>query len=430
MTTPAIPNPFVDVRMRGFRDRADVADVLHMLEARVTPLGREMVPLAGAARRVLAAAVVSMVNVPGFTRAAMDGYAVRAADTTGAGPGHPVRLTVVGEAYPGRPCEVGARPGQAIRTMTGAPLSVGADAVVMAEYATEEPGGCVCITAPVVVGRNVGQIGEDVAAGHEVLSAGRVLRPQDVGLLASIGVGAVEVVQRPRVAVLVTGDELLPPGSTPEGFRIVDSNSPMLAALIARDGGTCLPIRYVSDQYKAIRDAIREVVEGADIVLVSGGSSVGKEDHAPRVLAGLGELAIHGVAVRPAAPLGVGFVVAGATPGHTRPVFLLPGNPVACLCGYDLFTGRVVRRLGGRSWGLPYRRLSLPLASAVASAVGRVDYLRVRVDSGAAHPIATSGGSILSSTVAADGFVLIDRDRERYQAGEVVEVWMYDAQMG
>ena len=362
--------PFHDVRMKGFRDRTDVPDVLRLLDARVAPLSGEPVPLEAAAGRVLAEAVVSMVNVPSFARAAMDGFAVRGADTFGADAFNPLPLAVVGEAYPARPFTGEVGPGQAVRIMTGAPVPKGADAVLMAESAEfEVAAGRVLARGAVAPGRHVGRVGEDVTDGQAVLSAGRRLRPQDIGLLASIGTTSVSVVQRPRVAILVTGNEVLPTGSIPDGYRIVDSNSPMLAALVARDGGECAVTRYLPDDYAAVRDAIRDA--DAQVVLVSGGSSVGAEDHAPRAVAELGELAVHGVALRPAAPTGVGFV-------GSRVVFLLPGNPVSCLCAYDLFAGRAVRRLGGRGAGLPYRNVSVPLAAKIVSAVGRVDYVRVK----------------------------------------------------
>jgi molybdopterin molybdotransferase len=410
-------SPFFDVRMRGFRDRAEVDAVVALLDARTAPLSGEAVPLLEAAGRVLAEAVVSAVDVPGFPRAAMDGFAVRAEDTFGADAYNPLPLALVGESFPARPFPGEVKPGQAVRIMTGAPLPPGADAVLMAEVAQVEPDRRVLAREPVSPGRHVGRVGEDVAKGRAVLPAGRRLRPQDVGLLASIGAAAVRVVRRPRVAILVTGNELLPPGAAPEGFKIVDSNSPMLAALAARDGGDVLSVRYLPDDYAAVRDAIRDA--GAEVVLVSGGSSVGAEDHAPRAVAELGELAVHGVALRPASPTGVGFLPRGV-------VFLLPGNPVSCLCAYDLFAGRVVRRLGGREWEMPYRRAALPLAAKVVSAIGRVDYVRVKVEEGKATPIAVSGASILSTTVTADGFVLVDRDREGHAPGEVVEVWLYE----
>lgn len=334
--------PFRDVRMTGFAARTPVADVLALIDARVGPLPAERVSVTAAAGRVLASAVISAVNVPAFPRCMMDGYAVRTAD---AGP-----RRLVGAAYPGRPFAGTVTAGECVRVTTGAPLPGGADAVLVAELA-DVAGHTITPRETVAAGKHVGRVGEDVLAGRDVLPAGRVLRPQDAGLLAAIGAGTAEVVRRPRVAVLVTGDELLPPGWAPDGVRIVDSNSVMLASLVARDGGVCEPIRYLPDQFEAVRDAIRDTA--ADVVLVSGGTSVGTEDHAPRALAEVGELAVHGVAVKPAGPAGLGFV-------GGRPVVLLPGNPVSCLCAYDLFAGRVVRRLGGRPAGLPYRSAELP----------------------------------------------------------------------
>ena len=251
----------------------------------------------------------------------------------------------------------------------------------------------------------------------------RKLRPQDVGLLASIGISAAHVIRRPRVAVLVTGNELLRPGSMPYGYQIVDSNSPMLMALVQRDGGVCLSVQYLEDRYETIRATI--ATADADVILVSGGSSVGKEDHAPRAVAELGELAVHGIALRPASPTGVGFLPP-VSQHHTRIIFLLPGNPVSCLCAYDLFACRVIRKLGGRSPSLPYRCQSFALIAKIVSAVGRVDYVRVKQVGDAVEPIAVSGASILSTTVNSVGFVLVDRDREGYAPGERVDVWLYD----
>jgi molybdopterin molybdotransferase len=406
--------------MRGFQDRSDVADAVALLTARLAPLPPEPVGLTEAAGRVLAADVTAEVSVPPFDRAAMDGYALRGAETFGAGPYNPLEFAVVGEALPGRPAAASVGPGQAVRIMTGAPLPPGADAVLQAEAAEEVADGAalrVRVAEPVPPGRNVGRLGEDVTAGAVVLTAGRRLRPQDVGVLASLGAAPVAVVRRPRVALLATGDELLPCGARPEGFRIVDSNSVMLAALVRRDGGLPDEPRLLPDRREAVRDAL--LASGGDVVLISGGSSVGLEDHAPRVLAEAGELAVHGVALRPASPAGFGFL-------GGRPVFLLPGNPVSCLCAYDLFAGPALRRLGGLPTGLPYRRVALPLGRKIASAVGRVDYVRVRVVGGQVEPLAVGGASALSSTTRADGFVLVARDSEGQAAGETVEVHLYD----
>jgi molybdopterin molybdotransferase len=410
-----------DVRMRGFQHRAEVADVQVLLASRVKSLPTETCSLTSAYRRVLAEDVVSNVPVPAFARAAMDGYALRAEETFGASPYNPLELNIIGESFPGRPYPGRVEPGQAVRIMTGSPLPDGADAVLQAE-ATEEFTGAsgqrqVRLTEPVAPAKNVGRIGEDIAAGSVVLIAGRVLRPQDLGVLASIGVASLAVIRQPSVAIFVTGDELLPCGSKPKGYRIVDSNSIMLRALIERDGSRLTRVEMIADKADLIRTALTAASE--DVILVSGGSSVGLEDHAPRVLAEIGELPVHGVALRPASPTGVGFL-------QDKPVFLLPGNPVSCLCAYDLFAGPVVRQLGGRSVKMPYRQSSLPLGQKISSAVGRVDYVRVQVRDGLVKPLAISGAGILSSTTRADGFVLVPADLEGYGPGEMVRVFWYD----
>jgi molybdopterin molybdotransferase len=191
----------------------------------------------------------------------------------------------------------------------------------------------------------------------------------------------------------------------------------MLAALASRDGAATVRIQMVRDGHDPVRLAFEEATE--DVLLVSGGSSVGQEDHAPRVLRELGELCIHGVALRPASPAGLGFL-------GSRPVFLLPGNPVSCLCAYDLFAGRALRRLGGRPMALPYPTRALPLSRKIASMVGRVDYVRVRIDEGQVEPLAISGASILSSTTRGDGFVIVPADLEGYAEGTMVNVFLYD----
>jgi molybdopterin molybdotransferase len=416
-----------DVRMRGFRDRTEVDEVLRLLDTRLVPLSAEQVTLYMpgddrllAVGRVLAEDVVSEVNVPGFDRSAMDGFALRGSESFGAGEYNPVDLDVVGESFPARPFAGTVQTGQAVRIMTGAPIPAGADAVLQAE-AAQESAGKVHITEAVPPGKNVGKVGEDIQAGTVVLRAGRRLRPQDVGVLASIGTSLISVVRLPRVAILITGNELLPAGSKPQGYRIVDSNSYMLSALVHRDTGFLISPFLVPDESQALRLKLEEMLESirADVVLISGGSSVGQEDHAPRILAEMGELPVHGVALRPASPAGVGFV-------GGQPVFLLPGNPVSCLCAYDLFAGRAIRVLGGRSPELPYRSALLPLGRKLASSVGRVDYVRVAVREGQVEPLATSGASILSSTTRADGFVLVPRDSEGHPPGEMVRVYFYD----
>ncbi len=412
-----IPSPH-DPRMRGFRDRATVEEVIALIERRVEGLTEELVDLADASGRVLAAEVQADRPVPPFDRAAMDGYALRGEETFGASEYSPARFECVGRSRPGRRCEIEVGPGQAVQIATGSAIPEGADTVVKVESTWTES-TTIWVVEATPPGRHVGRSGEDITTGTIVLPARRILRPQDLGVLSALGIARVRVVRRPVVAVIATGDELIVPGAPIGEFQIADMNSVMLAALLDRDGAIVRRVGPLPDDRVRIGEEIAAAASTCDAVLVSGGSSAGPEDHAPGLVAELGELAVHGVALRPASPAGVGFL-------GKVPVVLLPGNPVSCLCAYDFFAGTIVRILGGRPRGWPYRSTILPLARKLASVIGRVDYARVALAGGQVEPLATSGASILSSTSRADGFVVVPADREGYPAGERVKVWLYD----
>lgn len=417
MPSPKPEHSDADVRMRGFAVRTTVEEAVAWIDSVVPVFGElptEEVSLLDAAARVLAREVTSRVDVPKFARSMMDGFAVRGEETYGAAAYNSLPLQIVGTCLPGTSFPGNVSAGQAVRIMTGAPLPAGADAVLPVEN-TEVDGQTLMALSEVSAGKHVGAAGEDIRAGEIVQHAGRVLRPQDLGVISSIGISQVTVVRRPRVRILITGNEVLPAGTTPEGCRIADANGPMLAALVARDGGEPVLPGIVPDDPEAIRAAL---LEAADVVLVSGGSSVGQEDFAPRLLAEHGELAIHGVAMRPSSPAGMGRL-------QGRLVFLLPGNPVSCLCAYDFFAGRAIRTLAGGSRDWPYRRVSAQLTRKLVSTVGRVDYARVQVRGLEAEPLAISGASILSSTTRADGFVIVPADSEGYPPGAEVEVFLY-----
>jgi molybdopterin molybdotransferase len=269
--------------------------------------------------------------------------------------------------------------------------------------------------ASVSPGKNIGARGEDIVAGTALLAAGRVLRPQDLGVLSSIGHDQVTVVSRPRVRLVITGNELLPAGSTPVDYRISDANGPMLAALAERDGAVVDFPGLVRDDADAILEALHA---DADVVIVSGGSSVGIEDLAPTLVARHGQLPVHGIAMRPSSPTGLGRL------GH-RLIFLLPGNPVSSLCAYDFFAGRAIRAAGGRDKHWPYLRIRGILSRKISSPIGRLDYARVRVQDGRVEPLAVAGASLLSSTTRADGFVIVGDDSEGFPSGAEVDVWLY-----
>ena len=405
-----------DVRMRGFSHRTTVADAISWVDEHGGCLPTMELPLSQAAGRVLAQQIISEVQVPGFARSMMDGYAVRAEETSGATPYNPIAIDVLGEILPGQSPSIAIQPGTAVRIMTGAAMPEGADSVLPAEQVQEgKTPDSVQLLGEVSPGKNVGQPGEDISDGDLVLPAHRRLRPQDIGLLSSIGVGTVPVVTAPRVRIVVTGDELLAAGTRPQGYQVTDANGPMLSALVRRDGGEALMEGIIPDSPEAITAALGQP---ADIILVSGGSSVGQEDHAPMILAKLGELAIHGIAIRPSSPTGMGIL-------DGRMVFLLPGNPVSCLCAYDFFAGRAVRSLGGLPSSFPYPVRRMTLSRKLVSVIGRVDYARVAIRDDQVEPLAISGASILSSTTRADGFVIVDEQSEGMPAGAEVEIFLY-----
>ncbi|MCH8884084.1 MAG: molybdopterin molybdotransferase MoeA, partial [SAR324 cluster bacterium] len=300
------------------------------------------------------------------------------------------------------------------------PLPEGTDGVLMAEYA-EEADGIMTASEAVPPGKHTGRIGEDIRAGDTVLHPGRRLRPQDLGVLASIAQGSVTVHRRPQVTLIVTGNELVKPGERPAGAQIVDSNSVMLRALIARDGGVTAETLHLEDDREAIRSALRQAA--GDLIAMTGGTSVGVEDHAPSLIAEEGELLAHGVAMRPSSPTGLGAI-------GGKPVFLLPGNPVSCLAAYDFFVGLAVRRLAGLAEGWPYAKIRAVLDDRIASQIGRVDYARVTLAGRRAQLVATSGASVLSSTTRADGFVVVPQDSEGMPDGAEVDVWLYDPLSG
>jgi molybdopterin molybdotransferase len=285
----------------------------------------------------------------------------------------------------------------------------------MAEYA-EEAGKLVSILQPISPFKNVGRVGEDVHKGDVVLRRGRKLRPQDLGVLASIQVAQIPVYRRPTVALIVTGNELVEVGAPLTSCQIVDSNSFTLSGLSRRLGA--LPVRkgIIRDDYHLIKDALQQAAE--DVIIITGGTSVGAEDFAPLIIQELGELVVHGVAMRPSSPVGFGFI-------QRQPIFLIPGNPVSALVAFDAFVGPTLQRMQGLQPAYPYATMRGKLTRKIASAIGRVDFVRVRCTATGVEPLRVTGASILSSTTRADGFVIVDKNSEGLDEGQEVEVYVY-----
>ncbi len=408
-----------DVRMRGFKKRAPIGEANSWLDHQMMELSEQTIAIQQASGRVISQDISSQFNIPGFERSMMDGYAIVASDTQGASSYNQLQLQVIGKSMPGRGADIKVNSGTAVRIMTGAPLPDGADAVLPAEN-VEEEGQFIFVMESVAVGRNIGRIGEDIQPGVVVLKKDRRLRPQDIGLLASIGKKEVNVFAKPRISLVVTGNEILPVGEVPKDYQIINSNGPMLESLAIRDGGEIVSSQIIPDDAEMIRQAM---LADYDILLITGGTSVGEEDLAPYLLAELGELAIHGVAMRPSRSTGMGSI-------GDKKVFLLPGNPVACLCAYDFFAGKFIRTLAGIGSEWPYFSVTRKLKQKLVSMIGRTDYARVKLVDDFVEPVAISGAAILSSTTQADGFVIIPGDSEGYAPGTEVDVFLYDRYRG
>lgn len=314
---------------------------------RVAPLAPVEVGLDDALGAVTAAEVVATESVPPFANSAMDGYAVRAADTAGA----PVELKVLGMVAAGEASDIEVGDGQAVRIMTGAPMPAGADAVVLVER-TRTEGDVVTIEISVEHGTSVREPGEDVRPGDVVVAPGTVLTPGHLGVLASVGVDRVVVHRRPRVGVLSTGDELVPSGPLGRG-QIRDSNRPTLLALAREAGFEAVDLGVVADDEAAVTDALERAVASCDAVLTSGGVSMGDLDYIKVVLDRIGDMRWMQIAIKPAKPFAFGTV--GAVP-----VFGLPGNPVSSMVSFELFARPALRRMAGRA------DLDRPIVPAVA----------------------------------------------------------------
>ena len=410
--------PDDDVRMQGFMKKTDLDAALKALRSSVEPLEAESVELEQALGRSLARDIISTEEVPAFDKSAMDGYALRAAETFGASPTDPVSFRVIGEVFPGDRGDLEVGPGEAVRIMTGGAFPKGADAVLMAEYATDA-GDVVLAHGAVVPGRNVARAGEDVQRGDRVLGRGRILRPQDLGVLASIRTVELEVTRRPVVGILSTGNELVEPRSEEacRPGRVVNSCRHILEGLVTQTGGEARWLGTLPDDRETLGAALATF--DGDLLLTTGATSVGKEDYLPGLLAELGELLVHGVNIRPASPLAFGRL------GKALAV-LLPGNPVAAMVGFDVFVRPAMQLQLGQREERSNRRVRGHLRRKLASALNRTDFVRVQlVGEGEVEPLRSGGAGVLTSVTRADGFVIVPRDDEGFEAGTEVEVFLY-----
>jgi len=386
-------------------------------------VGADVVPLHEALDRVIAESPVAPEALPAFPRSAMDGYAVRAADTFGASESLPAYLTVIGESPMGKAPAFEIGKGQAAIIHTGGMLPKGADGVVMIERTQKARENEIEVLRAIAVGENVIQIGEDVKAGEALLSAGHRLRPQDLGGLAAAGITQVRVARRPRVAILATGDEVVRADIEPAPGQVRDVNTHSIAGLVQRAGGIPIPCGIVPDDFDALYHAARAALDGSDALVLSAGSSVSVRDMTSQVIDRLGKpgVLVHGVSIKPGKP-----TILAVCEG--KPVFGLPGNPVSALVVADLFITPTLWRMQGLARPTMHRSVRARLARNVASTPGREDYIQVKlVERGGelwAEPV-LGKSNLIFTLVKADGLMVVPLDANGVQEGEIVEVRVF-----
>ncbi|SFR52373.1 molybdopterin molybdotransferase MoeA [Halogeometricum limi] len=410
-----------DRQTAGFKERTRVAEARETLLTAATPHDRtETLPVGRVDGRPLAETVSAPNPVPNYDRAAMDGWAVRAADTFGASGRSPAVLRVAVSEAESDP-DAAVEPGSAVRVHTGSELPPGADAVVMIEQ-TEEVGGELEVFDAVTDGENVGETGEDVADGQALFDADHELRPSDLGLLKSVGIDEVSVYDRPTVGVIPTGEELVQ--SDPAPGEIVETNGLTVSRLVERWGGVATYRNVVTDDAAALRAAVQRDLT-KDVVVTTGGSSVGTRDLVPDVVAELGEVLVHGVALKPGHPVALGVV-------EDTPVVMLPGYPVACIVNAVQFLRPLLKRVGHLA-DRPTPTEEARLVRKIPSEPGVRTFARVRLgdEDGdrIAEPTRASGSGVLSSVALADGWVVVPEEKEGYGEGETVTVegWEWSA---
>ena len=391
----------------------------------VAALGVERAPILDACGRVLAEEIRSPRDIPGFDNSAMDGYAVRAADIAIASEANPVKLAVVETVGAGQMPTRRVNPGEAVRTMTGAPIAEGADAIIQVER-TRGSGDVVEIVGAPPERSFIRPRGEDLRTGELVIAAGKVLAPADLGMLAAVNRAMVEVVRRPRVAIVSTGDELVDVDEAPSGAQVVNSSAYALAGAVREAGGEPTILKVARDTPGEIRARLSEATQ-FDAVLSTGGVSVGQFDHVKGALDELGMRQLfHGVAQRPGRPLKFGTV------GY-RPIFGLPGNPVSTMVCFYLYARAAILKMGGR------RRVGIPRVVArcgVDIKIGKdlTEFVRVKIerdgDELVATPTGNQGSGILSSLSSADGLLVGPSAETLLKAGAYATVLLIGAGAG
>ena len=405
-----------DTKMRPIRETIPLDQALAILDKSAVPIARtEVIPLAEADGRVLASSVVATTDVPPFDRAAMDGFAVIAEDTFGAGRQAPATLHCVETVHTGSVPTKRIDRGNCTEIATGAPMPGGADAVVMVEETDRAPAGAVQVFTPVYPRQHVGRRGADITSGQVLLESGDRLTPSRLGSIAALGLAEIDVIGRPQVAILSTGNEIIDPGQPLGPGQIYDINRFTLGAVIGEHGGTAVSYPTAIDTLASLEAAVDACLDN-DVLVFSGGSSVGERDLTLDVLERKGEVLFHGIAVKPGRPTVFGRIA-------ETPVLGMPGYPTSCLSNAYMLLVPLLRKIAHLP---PHRMLtvSLPAARRFVSTTGRHQFYTVRVVDGAAVPAFKASGDITSMSQA-DGYIEIPAQTDIVEKGQTVEVKLF-----
>jgi molybdopterin molybdotransferase len=410
------------LRKIGFSKLTSLEDAWKVLENLIKLCPNQEIEINNALNRILATNIESSFDIPPFERSAMDGYAVKAEDTFGASPKNPKKINLIGKIEIGQYSQKEINKGEAIRISTGAAIPKGADAVIKIED-TEIEKDIITLYTSLVPGKNVSKKGEDILKGTSVLKAGIELKPEHIALLCALGNDKIQVKAQPKVSVFATGDELIEVGNPLEPNKIYNSNTPMISNLVKLYGGTVIREFTLGDNKDIIQDNLIKAQTDSQVIIFTGGTSVGTKDYLPEVIAENGNVVIHGIAMRPGSPILIGYT-------NESLIFCLPGTPVAAYIGFLTIVGPTIRKLMGSIFADPRTEIIATLDKDVpVSSMGYINHLRVKIEKikedFKAIPVKLKGSGVISSLTEANGIVEIPAFQEGFKKGTKVIVKLF-----
>ena len=406
----------------GFSQLTSLDDALKTIQGYIAPTSLDEVETSKALNRVLAIDIISELDIPPFDRAAMDGYAVKAEDTFGASPSNPKVIKQIGAVEIGEQTDLVLTSGEAVRISTGAAIPQGSDSVIKIEDTNIE-NDKVSLYTSIVPGKNISKRGEDIPRGTEILRSGITIKASHIALLSSLGIKNIQVKKKPKISVFAVGDELIEVGNPLPTNKIYNSNSPMVSSLVETYGGSVVRELNIKDNKEEIRDNLIKSSIDSQIIIFTGGTSVGTKDFLPETIHENGEVLIHGIAMRPGSPVLIGLK------GQSL-VFCLPGTPVAAYICFLLIVGTTIKKMLGCTNIDPRVEIIATISRDVpVSRMGYKHFLRVKLEKKENHlialPVKLKGSGIISSLTQSDGIVEISEHKEGLKKGEKVSVYLH-----